>query len=597
MRRVVDVIHHPDGAKTYIFNDGSRELHLSPIEIEGQVPRQEEGISEPRSVQRPYEPERATHRPRSGRVDPPAERSTSASLRERLETAERNLQAVRAEQRASRRRETEQRRARLFASDLIDQEHRQPLGIDFGSPTIPRPRKISTERATVIRFAVTLGTVHGRLQAMATRGGPRRIPDPDANPLAAGFGGRRIPMVLTPLGRAIEAGLIAETSGGSLVVPSLRGFNRDIAELDIEYPGFIEAHDAAMERFRREASLEQLQEDLLANALLAVELIIWFGPAVARAAGRVLRWSRDIHAAWLSRRGYGTVVSASEVPEGAIDVTRRASSRSFAGEQGTALARRSSTSQSRGIESASRRSPPPRETGSTVARRVPPPRELAPGEAPAAPRAPITGTSLALREPPVRLWEMSTGLNRHQVDAAGRILGRRLNQGEMEDLFGRLWRGVADPRDVANLSRFVDEGRITVTRIVAREAFDAHRRRFWAAVCANAAATAALERAGFQFRPGRGTAPFVRMRTLNGEVREVTMDVDHLRELNSHPHMAVLARNLRLALQAENRTMLNQLHRMSPFLRSPRRAVLRSTGAPSPDDFLDPEDLEFDRIP
>jgi hypothetical protein len=136
-------------------------------------------------------------------------------------------------------------------------------------------------------------------------------------------------------------------------------------------------------------------------------------------------------------------------------------------------------------------------------------------------------------------------LSRQQIDAAKGILQTRLSDNPHLD---RLWNETA--------------GAVAPTASNSRRLFNNHRARFWRAVRGDPAARKFFEDAGFEFPPGRNTAPV--HRDLPG--RQGRISLDHIQTRASKPDQALDASNLRLVVHGDN-TLLENIQQAMPWLR------------------------------
>lgn len=100
-------------------------------------------------------------------------------------------------------------------------------------------------------------------------------------------------------------------------------------------------------------------------------------------------------------------------------------------------------------------------------------------------------------------------------------------------------------------------------RVLAREAFDRHRGRYWAAVRADAQLRAAFESAGMRFTGGNTTAPIYTLP--DGTVARMTLE--HSTRLADDPARALSGNNLQFVLNDENSVFLEFIRANDPFQR------------------------------
>jgi hypothetical protein len=169
------------------------------------------------------------------------------------------------------------------------------------------------------------------------------------------------------------------------------------------------------------------------------------------------------------------------------------------------------------------------------------------------PTAPKAATPGVVVDPKGRFTvvpEVLNGFTMKETIGFKRILGKPLTSGEI-GVFGNLWASVANPGDVALL-----------TKDSSRALFDNQRRRFWQAVRNDANAVSILSDAGVSFRrTGYGTAPS----WLSPDGREVMMTIDHIAERQSDFALALSAKNLQISFWRENTQVLRLVHQLDPF--------------------------------
>ena len=206
------------------------------------------------------------------------------------------------------------------------------------------------------------------------------------------------------------------------------------------------------------------------------------------------------------------------------------------------------------------------------------------------------------RAPP-RLTEMAaTGLSARQVEVLRQLIGRRLDD-LPASIFGEAWRAArAQYRaEEAALIAAVAAGTSGITPR-ARRLFGYVRSSFFSRLAADATAMRYFEAAGVLLLPD-GSSARILMDTSRGR-RWVTLDVDHIAELSTHPLDALSPGNLMFSFERQNRELHNFLLSMDPFnpdarLRAGRgrsrasrlrgRPLLPAPGAPPVENPLAPD--------
>jgi hypothetical protein len=131
------------------------------------------------------------------------------------------------------------------------------------------------------------------------------------------------------------------------------------------------------------------------------------------------------------------------------------------------------------------------------------------------------------------------------------------------------WRNAANAReqaDLAEINRLWNQGTPQSqqdARVLARDAFDRHRIRFWSAVRADPQTRGAFQAAGMRFTGGRGAAPTYTLP--DGTVARMTLE--HTTRLADNPTRALNGANLQFVLDDENSVFLEFIRANDPFQR------------------------------
>ena len=151
-----------------------------------------------------------------------------------------------------------------------------------------------------------------------------------------------------------------------------------------------------------------------------------------------------------------------------------------------------------------------------------------------------------------------------QRQAATAIHGQRLAASQQQ-----AWTNATNAREqteLAEINRLWNQGTPQSqqqARVLAREAFDRHRGRYWAAVRADAHLRAAFESAGMRFTGGNTSAPIYTLP--DGTVARMTLE--HSTRLADDPARALSGNNLQFVLNDENSVSLEFLRANDPFQR------------------------------
>jgi len=127
--------------------------------------------------------------------------------------------------------------------------------------------------------------------------------------------------------------------------------------------------------------------------------------------------------------------------------------------------------------------------------------------------------------------------------------------------------------DLTTINNHIAAGRMTEARVLAREAFDRHRGRFWRAVRRDASLRAVFEDAGMVFPPGNG-APVYRD-PVTGDILD-RMTLEHSTRLADDPVLALDAANLQTVPGDQNSYALGELRRENPQPSSGETSLLRA---------------------
>jgi len=128
------------------------------------------------------------------------------------------------------------------------------------------------------------------------------------------------------------------------------------------------------------------------------------------------------------------------------------------------------------------------------------------------------------------------------------------------------WTNTRNAREIADLQRINtlwNNGQHQEARVLARQAFDRHRGRFWRMVRADPALRAVFTDAGMVFPPGRSGAPIYVDPTTGDQLD--FMSLEHQVRLADDPARALDAANLQTVLGDENSVTLEWIRRNDPF--------------------------------
>ena len=149
-----------------------------------------------------------------------------------------------------------------------------------------------------------------------------------------------------------------------------------------------------------------------------------------------------------------------------------------------------------------------------------------------------------------------------QRAAATELHGQRLGS-DLSDA----WSATTNPRETADRATIrghVEAGRMEEARVLAREAFDRHRSRFWRRVRRTPGLRRLFTDAGMEFAGGSG-APVYRD-PATGEILD-RMTLEHSTRLADDPLSALSGSNLQTVLGDENSVMLEFIRRADVFQR------------------------------
>lgn len=370
MARLVEVVVNEDGSWTEFYDDGSRILRLREIEIVGRTgwshaPFSQSGPDPSRISPRQTENSRATNRPEAGQPQAQNDRipPSPSNYAARLRNVERELEALRAEQREQARQARRERLTDLgeeYARQHLQQRYHRPStndGYSYRPP--PTPVHLSRPHEEALEFAIELGTLNAQVDDLIEQGGPTTRLDPSYDGEREAYAGptaRPPSRVPTELGHAINAGLIIENDDGSLT-PVHRTMDDTLRATSRRYPGFREAHQMSYARYRARADLERLYAKLAEIALLAIDVVALgaaaLGPLArflgraraaleaSRAGRRVVtpRWIRGVgRTRARAMREWQAAQSGQDRAQGAVEVVEA--------DEVTGLARRPSSAAS-----------------------------------------------------------------------------------------------------------------------------------------------------------------------------------------------------------------------------------------------------------
>ena len=112
-----------------------------------------------------------------------------------------------------------------------------------------------------------------------------------------------------------------------------------------------------------------------------------------------------------------------------------------------------------------------------------------------------------------------------------------------------------------------------VKKASARSIFNTFRRKFWKRIYADKKTRQWLkENAGITVQD-KGLSPYLEIITPNDGIKKVTIDIDHILELNAAPGLAISPHNLQFTTAKENRTLLNLFHAADPHLGAEARLI------------------------